>query len=168
MAEQLKNLYSKEFIEKLANRLFLTYSDFQKENFINSIFDTTWENLELKQRMRHIALTLNEYLPFSYEEQLKILKEIKKDFGGLEAMIFQDFVEVFGLDDLEESMKALEVFTINSSSEFAIRQFILKYEEQTMEQMKIWSQSSNEHIRRLASEGCRPRLPWAVALPLFK
>ena len=123
MAEQLKKLYSKEFIEKLANKLFLTYSDFQKENFINSIFDTTWENLELKQRMRHIALTLNEYLPFSYEEQLKILKEIKKDFGGLEAMIFQDFVEVFGLDDFEESMKALEVFTINSSSEFAIRQF---------------------------------------------
>ena len=74
MAEQLKNLYSKEFIEKLANKLFLIYSDFQKENFINSIFDTTWENLELKQRMRHIALTLNEYLPFSYEEQLKILK----------------------------------------------------------------------------------------------
>ena len=41
MAEQLKNLYSKEFIEKLANKLFLTYSDFQKEKFINSIFDTT-------------------------------------------------------------------------------------------------------------------------------
>ena len=156
MAEQLKNLYSKEFIQKLANKLFLTYSDFQKENFINSIFDTTWENLELKQRMRHIALTLNEYLPFSYEEQLEILKEIKKDFGGLEAMIFQDFVEVFGLDDFEESMKALEIFTINSSSEFAIRQFILKYEEQAMNQMKIWSQSPNEHLRRLSSEGCRP------------
>ena len=139
MAEQLKKLYSKEFIEKLANKLFLTYSDFQKENFINSIFDTTWENLELKQRMRHIALTLNEYLPFSYEEQLKILKEIKKDFGGLEAMIFQDFVEVFGLDDFTESMKALEVFTINSSSEFAILQFIIRYEEQTINQMKIWA-----------------------------
>ena len=83
-------------------------------------------------------------------------------------MIFQDFVEVFGLDDFENSMKALEVFTIDSSSEFAIRQFILKYEEQTINQMKIWAKSSNEHIRRLASEGCRPRLPWAVALPLFK
>jgi len=168
MAEQLKNLYSKLFIEKLANKLFLTYADFQKEDFINSIFDTTWETLELKQRMRHIAHSLNKYLPFSYKEQLEILKEIKKDFGGLEAMVFQDFVEVFGLDDFEESMKALEVFTINSSSEFAIRQFILKYEEQTINQMKIWAKSSNEHIRRLASEGCRPRLPWAVALPKFK
>ena len=168
MAEQLKNLYSKEFIEKLVNKLFLTYPDFEKENFINSIFDISWQDLELKQRMRHIALTLNKYLPFIYEEQLEILKEVKKDFTGLEAMIFQDFVEVFGLDDFENSMKALEVFTIDSSSEFAIRQFILKYEEQTINQMKIWAKSSNEHIKRLSSEGSRSRLPWAIALPLFK
>jgi 3-methyladenine DNA glycosylase AlkC len=168
MAEQLKNLYSKKFIEKLANNFFLIYADFQKENFINFIFNPSWQNLELKQRMRHIAHTLNKYLPFSYKEQLEILKELKKDFGGLEAMIFQDFVEIFGLDDFEESMKALEIFTINSSSEFAIRQFILKYEEETINQMKIWSQSPNEHLRRLSSEGCRPRLPWAVALPKFK
>ena len=168
MAEQLKNLYSKEFIEKLVNKLFLTYPHFEKENFINSIFDISWQDLELKQRMRHIVLTLNKYLPFIYEEQLEILKEVKKDFTGLEAMIFQDFVEVFGLDDFENSMKALEIFTINSSSEFAIRQFIIRYEEQTMNQMKIWAKSSNEHIRRLASEGSRSRLPWAIALPLFK
>lgn len=168
MAEQLKNLYSKEFIEKLANKLFLTYSNFEKENFINSIFDNSWQDLELKQRMRHIALNLNKYLPFTYKKKLEILKGVKKDFGGLEAMVFQDFVEVFGLDDFESSMKALEVFTINSSSEFAIRQFILKYEDETMEQMKLWAKSPNEHLRRLASEGCRPRLPWAVALPKFK
>lgn len=168
MAEQLKNLYSKEFIEKLANKLFFIYSDFEKENFINSIFDNTWQDLELKQRMRHISLTLHKYLPFSYDKQLEILKKAKEDFTGLEAMVFQDFVEVFGLNDFSNSMKALEVFTINSSSEFAIRQFILKYENETMNQMKLWSQSSNEHLRRLSSEGCRPRLPWAIALPLFK
>ena len=168
MAEQLKNLYSKEFIEKLANKLLFTHSNFEKENFINSIFDASWQDLELKQRMRHIAFSLNKYLPFSYSKQLEILKKTKEDFTGLEAMIFQDFVEVFGLDDFDESMKALEVFTINSSSEFAIRQFILKYETQTMNQMKIWAKSPNEHIRRLASEGSRPRLPWAIALPKYK
>ena len=168
MAEQLKNLYSKEFIKKLANRLFLAFTNFEKENFINSIFDNSWQNLELKARMRHIAITINKYLPLSYKKQLEILKEVKKDFTGLEAMIFQDFVEVFGLDDFDESMKALEVFTQDASSEFAIRQFILKNEEQTMNQMKIWAKSSNEHLRRLSSEGCRPRLPWAISLPLFK
>ena len=168
MAEQLKNLYSKEFIKKLANRLFLAFTNFEKEDFINSIFEISWQNLELKQRMRHIAITLNKYLPLSYKKQLEILKEVKKDFTGLEAMIFQDFVEVFGLDDFDESMKALEVFTQDASSEFAIRQFILKYEEQTMNQMKIWAKSKNEHLRRLSSEGCRPRLPWAISLPKFK
>ena len=65
-------------------------------------------------------------------------------------------------------MKALEVFTIDFSSEFAIRQFILKYEDKTMNQMKLWSQSSNEHLRRLSCEGCRPRLPWTIALPIYK
>ena len=168
MAEQLKNLYSKEFIEKLSNKLLSIYSDFKKENFINSIFDNTWQDLELKARMRHIALILHKYLPLIYKKQLEILKKVKEDFSGLEAMVFQDFVEVFGLDDFDESMNALEVFTINSSSEFAIRQFILKYEDKTMNQMKLWAKSKNEHIRRLASEGCRPRLPWAIALPKFK
>ncbi|MDD2290822.1 MAG: DNA alkylation repair protein [Aliarcobacter sp.] len=168
MAEQLKNLYSKEFIEKLANKLFLSYADFEKENFINSIFDTYWQDLELKQRMRHIALILHKFLPFTYKKQLEILKEVKEKFTGLEAMVFQDFVEVFGLNDFPNSMNALEVFTINSSSEFAIRQFILKYENETMNQMKLWAKSPNEHLRRLASEGCRPRLPWAIALPKFK
>jgi 3-methyladenine DNA glycosylase AlkC len=168
MAEQLKNLYSKEFILKLANKLSLAYSKFEKENFINSILDNSWQDLELKMRMRHIAFTLNKYLPLTYKKQVEILKEIKKDFGGLEAMVFQDFVEVFGIDNFTDSMKALEVFTIDSSSEFAIRQFILKYEDETMAQMKIWAKSENEHIRRLSSEGCRPRLPWAIALPLFK
>ena len=107
MSEQLKNLYSKEFIEKLANKLFLTYADFQKEDFMNSIFDTTWQDLEHKQRMRHIVHTLNEYLAFSYKKQLEILKDLKKDFSELEAMFFQDFAEVFGLNDFDFSSKVL-------------------------------------------------------------
>ena len=168
MAEQLKNVYTKNYIKNLALKIKEHNNNFEIDDFINSIFDKTWQELELKQRMRYIAITLDKYLPFSYEKQLKILKLVSKDFSSFEAMFFQDFVEVFGLDDFEESMKALEVFTQDSSSEFAIRQFILKYEDKTMTQMKIWSQSSNEHLRRLSCEGCRPRLPWAIALPLFK
>ncbi|WP_321468230.1 DNA alkylation repair protein [Halarcobacter sp.] len=168
MAEQLKNVYTKEYIRNLANKIKENYNNFDSDSFINSIFNLTWETLELKMRMRHIAITLNEYLPLAYKKQLEILKPVTKDFSGFEAMFFQDFVEVYGLDDFENSMDALEVFTIDSSSEFAIRQFILKYEDKTMKQMKLWAKSSNEHIRRLASEGCRPRLPWAVSLPRFK
>ncbi|MGJ0309052.1 DNA alkylation repair protein [Aliarcobacter cryaerophilus] len=168
MAEQLKNIYSQEFIKKLSNSLQNSYKEFKKDEFKKAIFTNAWEDFELKQRMRHISKTLKVFLPFSYKEQIEILIEVKQDFKALEAMIFQDFVEVFGLDYFEISMKALELFTIDSSSEFAIRQFILKYEDKTINQMKIWAKSKNEHIRRLASEGSRPRLPWAVALPNFK
>ena len=168
MAEQLKNIYSQEFIKKLSNSLKNSHKDFKIDEFKKAIFTNSWESLELKQRMRHISKTLYQFLPFSYKEQIDILKKIKKDFKALEAMIFQDFVEVYGLNDFEVSMKALELFTIDSSSEFAIRQFIIKYEDKTINQMKIWAKSQNEHIRRLASEGCRPRLPWAISLPKFK
>lgn len=168
MAEQLKNIYSQEFIKNLSNSLQKNYKDFKIDEFKKAIFINSWESFELKQRMRHISKTLYEFLPFSYKEQIEILTKVKQDFKALEAMIFQDFVEVFGLNDFEISMKALEVFTIDSSSEFAIRQFILKYEDKTINQMKIWAKSKNEHIRRLASEGSRPRLPWAVALQKFK
>lgn len=168
MAEQLKNVYTKEYIKNLAFKIKEHYQEFDSDSFINSIFNSTWEELELKMRMRHIAITLNDYLPLSYEKQLEVLKPASKDFGSFEAMFFQDFVEVYGLDDFENSMEALAVFTQDSSSEFAIRQFILKYENETMHQMKLWSKSSNEHLRRLSCEGCRPRLPWAVALPVFK
>lgn len=168
MAEQLKNLYSKELINKIAEKIFLINPNFEKQNFINEVFDSSWEKLELKARIRHISNLLDKFLPLSYANQLKILKEVKNGFSGLEALIFQDFVEVFGLKELSESLKALEVFTIDSTSEFAIRKFILNYEDETLNQMKIWAKSENEHLRRLASEGCRPRLPWAIALPKFK
>jgi 3-methyladenine DNA glycosylase AlkC len=168
MAEQLKNVYTEDYIKNLAFKIKENYKEFDTNSFINSIFDKSWENLELKARMRHIAISIHKYLPLSYEKQLEVLKPVSKDFSSFEAMFFQDFVEVYGLYNFEFSMKALEFFTQDSSSEFAIRQFILKYEDKTMNQMKFWSKSSNEHLRRLASEGCRPRLPWAVALPLFK
>lgn len=168
VAEQLKNIYTKNYIKNLAFKIKDEYKIFDEEDFVNAIFDNTWEELELKNRMRHIALTLHIFLPLSYIEQINILKEVSKDFTSYEAMFFQDFVEVFGLDYFDESMDALSVFTIGSSSEFAIRQFILKYEDKTMNQLKLWAKDENEHLRRLASEGCRPRLPWAIALTKFK
>jgi 3-methyladenine DNA glycosylase AlkC len=116
-------------------------------------------------------MTLYEFLPKEYSKSIQILKSSFKDINysfSLENMIFQDFVEVYGLEDINLSLKALECFTINSSSEFAIRKFILKYPNKSMIQMNKWAKNTNEHIRRLSSEGCRPMLPWAIALPQFK
>ena len=162
MAKLLKELYNKNYIEILSNNIINNYVSFDKNNFIASIFDNKWQNKELKQRMRHISNTLYIFLPNKYEESIFILKNTFLQMNtqySLEAMIFQDFVEVYGLEDFKISMDALESFTINSSSEFAIRQFILKYPNKTIKKMKLWAINKNEHIRRLASEGSRPRLP---------
>ena len=121
--------------------------------------------------MRHISTILGAHLPSDYKESIKILKQVFSSMNyafSLENMIFQDYVEVFGLNEFSTSMNALESFTKQSSSEFAIRRFILKYPDQSMQQMLLWTASNNADVRRLASEGCRPRLPWAVSLPLFK
>lgn len=172
MAEQLKYLYNEKFVEQLSASINSYYDEFEKEKFYSSIFDSTWDDLELKQRMRHISTIMNDYLPNNYEESINILKQTYKDMDSfgfrLENIVFQDFVELYGLEHWDISMDALECFTRNCSSEFAIRQFIVKDEDKAMKQMLIWAVSDDHELRRLASEGCRSRLPWAIALPSFK
>lgn len=172
MAEQLKYLYNEKFVDQLAQIIKRYFHDFKEKEFYSSIFDDTWDDLELKQRMRHISTIMYDYLPQNYEESINILKQTYPHMIGegirLENIVFQDFVEVFGCEHWDVSMDALECFTRNCSSEFAIRQFIVKDEDKAMKQMLIWAVSDDHELRRLASEGCRSRLPWAIALPSFK
>lgn len=77
------------------------------------------------------------------------------------------YVEKYGLNDFETSMHLIEEITKRNTGEYAIRPFIEANPEKTMEQMLEWSKNSNKHIRRLASESGRPRLPWATKLNLF-
>jgi 3-methyladenine DNA glycosylase AlkC len=77
-------------------------------------------------------------------------------------------VECYGLDNWDISIPALALFTQYSSSEFAIRPFLAKDPKKGMGHMLQWAKDENPHLRRLASEGCRPRLPWAMALSGFK
>jgi 3-methyladenine DNA glycosylase AlkC len=83
-------------------------------------------------------------------------------------MSFPDYVEVYGLDDWEASIPALEQFTQQVSAEFAIRPFIVRYPERTLAKMLEWAEHKDPRVRRLASEGCRPRLPWGMALSALK
>jgi 3-methyladenine DNA glycosylase AlkC len=91
-----------------------------------------------------------------------------EEFSGYEAMFFPEYIACFGLEHWDIAMEALAHMTCFSSAEFAVRPFIFKEQNRMMAQMLRWSQSDNAHVRRLASEGCRPRLPWAVSLPAFK
>jgi|LGOV01.1.fsa_nt_gb 3-methyladenine DNA glycosylase AlkC len=167
MAELFKDVYNKKYIDLLCNELLHV----DKKEFTCRVFDELWESRELKERMRHISTVLGEFLPSDYVEAINILKIVflkLPENMGLEKMVFQDFVEVYGMDNFEKSMEALECFTKDSSSEFAVRRFIVKYPKETMSQMIVWASSNDIHVRRLASEGSRPRLPWAIALPKFK
>ena len=171
MAKLLKDLYNKEYLSVVIYEIQKVYKEFDEKAFINTIFDKDWTKKELKQRTRCISTTIGLFLPFEYKKNIEILKEVFKNIPtrySMENIIFQDFVEVYGLNEFDISMKALEIFTEGSSSEFAIREFILKYPSQTMLQMKKWTSSNSLHVRRLASEGCRSRLPWATALSKFK
>ncbi len=163
----LKDEYSKAFIEEIGAKLSKLNNSFNPKSFTQSVINKDWKQRELKDRMRFITKNIHNHLNFPYSEQVDILGEIVADYGGLKGMIFPDFVQVYGLDDFKTSLKALELFTQYSTAEFAIRPFIEKYPEQTMNQMLLWSSHKNEHLRRLASEGCRPKLPWAPPLREF-
>lgn len=170
--EPFKNLFNKKLVEDLASNIYNYENSFRKDDYLTHVLNKL-EELELKDRMRLISSSIHPFLQTDYKKTIKILKKVKTHFSietsmGLQSMILPDYVEVYGLDDFETSIDALEYFTIDSSSEFAIRHFIIRYEEQTMQEFLIWAKSSNEHIRRLASEGCRPRLPWAIAITSFK
>jgi len=166
--EPLKNYYNIVLVKNLSEAVFDKHPKFNKQNFVKDVFSDGWDMLELKERMRHIVICLNKNLNLEYTKAIVILKEIAPLFNGFAAMLFPDYVENYGLKNYSVSIKALELFTQFSSSEFAIRQFIIKCPEKTMKQMVKWSGHKNHHVRRLSSEGCRPRLPWAVALTEFK
>ncbi|AKP41682.1 TPA: DNA alkylation repair protein [Clostridioides difficile] len=168
MPELLKNMYNRESLYEVAVAIQSVYNSFKVDEFIKSTMDETWNNLELKARCRKISMSLGMYLPEDYKEALSILE--KSVTGFYFAFFFPDFVEVYGQDDInwDLSISALERNTEYWSSEFAVRAFIIKDEDRMMAQMRKWSKHKSEHVRRLASEGCRPQLPWGQAISKFK
>jgi 3-methyladenine DNA glycosylase AlkC len=174
MPELLKNKYNYESLHELALRIQTVYHSFQVNDFIDATMDKTWDTLELKARMRQIAINLGKYLPTDYEQALGIIDKVVESYpagcNDFTLICFPDFVEVYGQDEShwDLSIAALERYTSSSSSEFAVRPFIINHEKRMMQQMAVWARHGNEHVRRLASEGCRPQLPWGQALASFK
>jgi 3-methyladenine DNA glycosylase AlkC/predicted GIY-YIG superfamily endonuclease len=168
--EPFKNEFSSPFIKDLARLYNKHFKSFNSKGFEKAVLDKDWEDRELKQRMRHITLCTKKYFPEDYLEGLYIILKVAPEFSGLKGMLFPDFVEVYGLDKKyrKQSLNALKSLTPYFSSEFAIRPFLKDDLMGTLKVMEVWSRDKNEHVRRLASEGCRPRLPWGQALPELK
>jgi 3-methyladenine DNA glycosylase AlkC len=170
MPEPLKAIYNEQFLRQFGEKVRAVYGEFDVDKFITAVIDKSWGELALKARMRRISEMLGSYLPSCYQEALDILFAIDETCLGFPYLFFPDFVAVYGQSekDWELSMRALERFTVRSSAEFAVRPFLLRNPERMMGRMEVWAQHSNGHVRRLASEGCRPRLPWGEALIMFK
>ena len=162
----LKDMFNPDTVGKLSKAVAAASPGFPETAFLKGVFDQEWDQRALKERVRHITLTLGSHLPEDYQEALEILKTALPNLGqqGFEKMVFPDFVEIYGLEDWHNSIPALEFFTQHVSAEFAIRHFITRYPEETLDQMLIWTNHSHPGVRRLASEGCRPRLPWGMGL----
>ena len=169
MAEKLKNMFfTPESIDKFAAAIQAHYKDFDTNYFKSLIFDENWQNLELKQRMRHTTECLRKTLPQDYETAINILKKAAPAVSGFEAMTLHDYVELYGQDNWDISLPAIRFFNQFASGEFAIRPFLDIIPEKAMVFMSNCADDESDKIRRFASEGCRPRLPWAMALPKFK
>ncbi len=86
---------------------------------------------------------------------------------GYWIMPIAKYVEKYGVDCFSDSMDAIKEITKRHTGEYCIRPFIEKYPAETLEIMQKWSLDRNVHVRRLSSEGVRPRLPWAKKLAQF-
>lgn len=173
MADAIKNRYNYESLRTLALDIKSVFNGFQADEFLKATIDETWEKRGLKDRIIRISENLRKYLPADFETAISIIDQIVMNYGTwLDnfAGFFPTFVELYGRDEAnwEISMAALARYTQYASSEIAVRWFIINHEERMMEQMYIWAKDENECVRRLASEGCRPALPWGQALTSFK
>jgi 3-methyladenine DNA glycosylase AlkC len=171
MPEAFKDIFfQRPFFDDLVAALQSAYPEFDADAFRARIFDDQWDARPLKDKMRHATLTLHDFLPADYRTSLALLRQIAPalDRHGFEKMIFPDFVEVYGLEDWDASLPALEQFTQQMSAEYAVRPFIVRDQDRMMAQMLAWAHHASASVRRLATEGCRPRLPWAMALPALK
>lgn len=169
MSYSLKDqFFAIDFIDTFAQHLRDFFPNEQAEQQFVAICRDDWPQLELKERMSRIASTTVDCLQRSHADMLEVVRKVAPSVTGFQGMILPEIVEQLGTDLWEESVEVLKEITQYSSSEFAIRPFIESQPERAFELFNEWTQDSNEHVRRLASEGCRPRLPWASALPALK
>lgn len=170
----VKDIYTPDFYQSIADQFYAIDPDFDRAKFIADIFVSKFDHLEWKQRTKHTTEVLHQFLPKDFSEAAQIITQVVEKLlasgasGGLAYIIFPDYIETYGLDHFDVSVRSFEVITKFISCEFAVRPFLIKYQDQMIREMEKWSRDPHAAVRRLASEGSRPRLPWAMAIPFLK
>ena len=172
---KVKDWFGENLAKLLAEKIKPVYPDFNEKSYIKAI-RKTYEPLEYKERLALHADTLKDYMPENYTDALPILIDILGPENPEETGMFTGwwwvmpiahYIQVYGTDEFDLSMKALYEITKRSTSEFAVRPYINNKPKAALKYMKRWAKDKNFHPRRLASEGLRPKLPWAKKLDVF-
>ncbi len=170
-----KEYFDEKLAQILADKIIQVYPQFDTKTFLTRT-RVQVRDLELKARIEVITDLLHELLPQAYPKALDILVQILGEENQKETGMFTEFywimpiaffVEKYGVSHVSESIKALEEITKRNTSEYAVRPFIRTYPQKMLKTHVTWSKSQNVHVRRLASEGLRPKLPWATKLDVF-
>ena len=171
------DLFNAQKVGKIALEIHSVYPAFNIDAFKKEVLGA-FTKLELKERIIHIRNMLKKYLPDNYIDATNILlaalppeldtKKSDDDFGDFIYASYSDYVATYGCTEeyLDFSLEALQDMTKRFSVEYAIRDFINLYSEKTLAMLYACTLSENYHERRLASEGLRPKLPWAKKLIL--
>ncbi|MEN0038283.1 MAG: hypothetical protein AAGC78_14500 [Cellvibrio sp.] len=134
------------------------------------------DELELKARVHHLIAVLHRHYDLPFKKLSKYLQDLPSvwDRGsaadnkaGFAAWPLIDYIAAHGLQHPKEALQTLEKLTPLFSAEFAVRPFIQQHTDITYAKLLEWCEHDSEHVRRLASEGSRPRLPWGMRLPQF-
>ena len=167
----LKDFINRQLVEQIAGRIVAVHPGFDSAGFVTAVM-MELDGLALKARTLLIADKLRACLPPDYPAALRVLLAIldeERGFepitdAGLRLMAIPAFIERYGLGRPIDSLDAMPIVTRVSSCEFAVRPFIVNQPELTMARLRLWAAANDEHLRRLASEGSRPRLPWGAQL----
>lgn len=160
---------------RIANAIVKVYPAFDVAQF-EALTQEGLAQLELKERVNHYIEVLAKLLPQDFVDCHKILTQLTPHWDHgipddplryFAAWPVTDFVAVYGLDHPELSFECMHHLTCLFSAEFAIRPFIQKYPELSRAYLDKWLNDEDEHVRRLTSEGTRPRLPWGIRLQEF-
>ncbi|QGG91359.1 DNA alkylation repair protein [Agrobacterium sp. MA01] len=169
MAEPLKHLIGHQTARDTADAVARAWGGFNHQSFLADTLPPL-DALELMQRGQCIANALHHHLPDDFEQAATILHAClpaadREGLSGWALLSFNQYIAAHGRGHLETALDLLKSLTPHFTAEFGVRPFIADEQERALAIISDWVTDPNHHVRRLASEGTRPRLPWAMRLP---